>query len=142
MTQIAVVYGKAAKTEAEKKTDLRVINIADRHDMAKLGQDDTYFCLGQAYTLARRHLPVESITLISKLDELPGIELSEEEAEGKPAVAVAGPIVVANKYHSRVDDSGAWLSSYHVELIERLLSDNFKVEILDASNNPIVVLEG
>lgn len=87
--------------------------------------------------VARKRLPSHRV---ERIDSLDGLTESGEDTGPRRAAARIGDIVVTKRYHPAVEESKAWLSTYHLGLIKELFGEGFVVEILDENNNPITVL--
>jgi hypothetical protein len=96
-----------------------------------------FLCTIQAYITARKRLPSQTLSRINKLED---VVLSNESMGSKAAAVRIGDIVVAKKVHPAIEDSRAWISPYHIDLIKDLFKEGFVIEILDEQNNPITIL--
>lgn len=96
-----------------------------------------YLCVGQAYILARKKIPLQTLIKIDKVED---VQVESLTSGLKVAAARIGDIAVSQKFHPVVKTSRAWLSSHHLELIKELFNNGFVIEILDEFNNPITTL--
>lgn len=96
-------------------------------------EDIPIACLGNAYLIAKRQMPTARITHIDNLESL----AEEPENETGPAAAKIDDIVISRKMHPSVRNCRAWLSTHHIELIEKILGKGYKIEILDERNECI-----
>lgn len=122
-----------------EKTSLPVVNIASPEwvsELAKItpvGEETTYYCLGYAASLAGKVLPSSTLVRLNSADDL---KVSQEEEKGTGIAAVrAGDVVVSPRAHPSVKNSKTWMSPYHLELAEKLLSEGYEIELLDEQNN-------
>jgi hypothetical protein len=140
-----LVYGTSQVKRTKALTDIRVIDVTEPSWYKALPDTSVssdlvrqpYICVGQAYTIARKNL---SADILIRVDSPEDIQAKEQEVNVKIAAIRAGDIIVTKQHHLSVNDSKAWLSTYHLDLVKELLKEGFVIEILDELNNPITIL--
>jgi hypothetical protein len=101
---------------------------------SEISDNIVIFCTAEAFILAKKSIPMNSFIRIENPEDV--IQLNDKPSI-RMAAAKVNNITVSNKYHPSVDESNAWLSSYHIELIEKILKNGFEIEICDEMNNVI-----
>jgi tyrosyl-tRNA synthetase len=99
----------------------------------------TFFCTSETFIIAKKFFPLSSFVRLNSLEEI--LQQTNKPAAPRAMFAKIEDIVVSNNHCQAIEDSKAWLSSYHLELIEKLFKDDFKIEICDEANNVILTLE-
>jgi hypothetical protein len=98
-----------------------------------------YYCLGLAFMAAQKVFPRHRIKRIESPSDIPA-PCTPETAETpkqrscQPVAAAVDKVVVSARHHEATEDARVWLSTYHLELIDKLVSHGCKVELLDERN--------
>lgn len=145
--KVILVYGTLQLKEITKKTLLPVIDVTDASWPIKVASkvsvekatDCTFYCLSTAYIIAKKKLPKGSVKIIQQIEEVPSEEALE--TENQEAAVKVDSVTVTNSFHPSVRQARAWMNSYHIELIDKILGNGYVVEILDSRNQVVRTLK-
>ncbi len=141
-TTVILVYGTSQRKKAEELTDKIIIDVTlpdwKRKLIAEIEPEEIenslVLCINQAYITARKKLPAQVIIRIERLED---IDRDENEESDKIMAARLGDIVISKRVHPAIEQSKAWISPHHLEIIKELFTEGFVIEMLDEQNNLI-----
>jgi hypothetical protein len=142
--EAVLIYGTLQKAEEKirRSLTLPVIDVTSPTWTSELASSLSplkakqciFYCTREALFVAKKKLPKENIRMIGSLSEIP----VKNESSPKPLSAkTSDGIAISNEYTSKIDESRAWLTGHHLELLDALLSKGFEVEIIDENGQLI-----